>query len=229
MSSACTARNVQTPLVPPAQKNMNQNGAPIDQDLRRLVKTFAEDVGPNGQAAWTKLQSYPRTELTNSLLGLQSSATKDDPQRYAISFTLANLDYEYQNNVKVLTSALTARPKPNEYADTATVMLGRLIKRGDKNLLKVLFSVARLADASLGEALSDTFASELRTDPKGFLTQLNGESTETRSTVYRLLESGPLTSAEIKDLSTQLKSLTRDRSVSRTATEMLASPFFRKD
>ena len=108
-------------------------------------------------------------------------------------------------------------------------MLGRLIKRGDKNLLKVLFPVARLADASLGEALSDTFASELRTDPKGFLTQLNGESTETRSTIYRLLESGPLTSAEIKVLSTQLKSLTRDGSVSRAATEMLASPLFRKD
>jgi hypothetical protein len=207
---------------------MNQNAAPQDQDLRRLVKTFAEDVGANGQDAWAKLQSYPRTELINSLLSLQRNATEDDPMRYAVAFTLANLDYQYEPNVRVLTAALTARPKPNEYGDSATVMLARLIRRGDKGLLKVLFSAARSADASLGEALSDTFASELRADPKGFLIQLDSEPAETRLSVKKRLESGALTAEDIKKLRAELQSLTRDKSVRRTATEVLAAPLFKQ-
>ena len=224
LSSACASQDV---VGPRAQNNMNQSGAATGKDLPNLVKTFAEDVGPNGQAAWKELQSFPRAELIDSLSKSQSSVSNDDPQRYAIAFTLANLDYKYQDNVRILTSALTATPKPNEHADTVTMMLGRLISRGDKDLLKVLFSISVSADASLGEALSETFANELRNSGREFLAKLNHESIATRTSVYKRLDSGSLTADDIKTIRIQLQSWSRDKSVSRVANEMLSAPPFK--
>jgi hypothetical protein len=107
-------------------------------------------------------------------------------------------------------------------------MLGRLIRKGDKNLLRILFSAAPSADASLAEALSDTFASELRADPKGFLIQLDSQPGETRASVRKRLESGPLTSEDIEKLRTELQTLSRDKSVGRTASDILSSSLFKR-
>jgi len=225
--SACAAPEVQNASRSQAQNNMSPAGIPTDQELRALVKTFAEDVGPDGRAPWLKLQPYPRPELIRSLQRLQTRVSEHDLQRYETAFTLANLDEEYQKNVSILTSALTAGPKPDENADTVTVMLGRLIERGDTALLKVLFASVSSADGDLAEALSDVFAVDLRANPKAFLAQLNNESSATRTNVYRHIKEGSLAMDEIKTLKGQLISLSHDKSVSRTANEMLASPLFR--
>jgi len=67
---------------------------------------------------------------------------------------LCNLDYEYPTNVRIIVSAVTKLPhNQNNFADSAAAMLGRLIQRGDKGLLRVLFAAAPYSDAALGEAL----------------------------------------------------------------------------
>jgi len=140
-----------------------------------------------------------------------------------VTFTLAYIDYQYKENVTVLTSVLSQQSKQHEYADTVAVMLGRLAERGDKSLLGVLFSNAPSADAALGEALSDVFARQASGDPKGFLDQLKHQPIGTRSRVYQFIKSGPMTEKELDELRTRLMSLSHDRSVSQIAKEMLAS------
>jgi hypothetical protein len=192
-----------------------------------LIKTFSEDVGEQGQEAWRKLQLYPRDRLIESLLDLRNSLPKDDVRQYSVTFTLAYIDYQYKENVSVLTSVLSQQSKQHEYADTVVVMLGRLVERGDKSLLGVLFSNAPSADAALGEALSDVFARQVSADPKGFLDQLKDQPIGTRSRVYKLIKSGPMTEKDLNELRTRLMNLSHDQSVSQIAREMLASLAFK--
>ena len=201
----------------------------MDPELTRLIKTFSEDVGENGQAAWQKLQSYPRKDLIDSLLRMRKNLPKDSPMQLSVAFVLCNLNYEYQNNVQIIVSALTNVPhNQNYYADIAAGMLGRLIHRGDKSLLRVLFGAVPWSDAALSEGLSDTFSEELRSDPKEFLIKLRDEPKQTRSRVYILIDSGPLTAVDIKNIRSQLASVPRIDPISQVARELLASPVFKK-
>ena len=201
----------------------------MDPELTKLIKTFSEDVGENGQAAWQKLQSYPRKDLIDSLLRMRKNLPKDSPMQLSVAFVLCNLNYEYQNNVQIIVSALTNVPhNQNYYADIAAGMLGRLIHRGDKSLLRVLFGAVPWSDAALSEGLSDTFSEELRSDPKEFLIKLTHEPKRTRSRVYILIDSGPLTAVDIKNIRSQLASVPRIDPISQVARELLASPVFKK-
>ena len=202
----------------------------MDPELTRLIKTFSEDVGENGQAAWQKLQSYPRKDLIDSLLGMRKNLPKDNsPMQLSVAFVLCNLNYEYQPNVQIIVSALTKVPhNQNPHADIAGAMLGRLTHRGDKDLLRVLFAAVPWSDAALGEGLSDTFSEELRSDPKEFLIKLRDEPKQTRSRVYILIDSGPLTAVDVKNIRSQLASVPRLDPISQVARELLASPVFKK-
>ena len=201
----------------------------MDPELTKLIKTFSEDVGENGQAAWQKLQSYPRKDLIDSLLGMRENLPKDSPMQLSVAFVLCNLNYEYQPNVQIIVSALTKVPhNQNPHADIAGAMLGRLTHRGDKDLLRVLFAAVPWSDAALSEGLSDTFAEELRSDFKEFLLKLKDEPKETRSKVYRLIDSGSLTAEDIRKLRGQLVSLSGRAPLSQVARELLASPVFKK-
>src|SRR5207253_10459443 len=100
----------------------------------------------------------------------------DSRMQLSVAFVLCNLNYEYQTNVQIVVYALTKVPhNQNPHADIAGAMLGRLIHRGDKSLLRVLFGAAPWSDAALSEELSDTFSEELRSDPKEFLIKLRDE------------------------------------------------------
>jgi hypothetical protein len=204
----------------PSPNGMNQSREAIS-DVPTLMKTFTEDVGPNGDDAWRKLQAYPRDKLIDSLLSLQKSVPEDDCRHYSIVFTLVSLNYHYEDNIKVLAHSLT--PKPNECADDVARMLARLIRAGDKNLLTVLFSSAPASDAALGEALEDIFAQEVRAEPKEFLTQLGKQPKDTRLKVYKMTANGGLTEGDVNELRKQLTALSHDPAVSRLATEMLSS------
>lgn len=211
-------------MVTGQQNTASRSTKSVDPELTALIKTFSEDVGENGQAAWRKLRSYPRKDLINSLLTLQDGLPKDDPRQYSIAFVLCNLDYEYQTSVQVIVSALTKVPhNQNYYADIAAAMLGRLTHRGDKGLLRVLFAAVPWSDAALAEGLSDTFSEELRDNPKEFLLQLKEEPKNTRAKVYKLIHSGLLTGEDIKKLRGELTSLSRAASTSQVARELLAS------
>lgn len=226
-ASACATRGKPNQQAVNAQQNMTSRSTKIsDPELTALIKTFSEDIGPDGKAAWQKLQSYPREDLIKSVLALRDSLGKDDPRRYSIAFVLCNLDYENQANVEQVVAAL----KPagaNYYADSAATMLGRLVHRGDKGLLKVLFDAVSSSDASLGEALSDVFSDELRSNPKEFLTQLKDEPKPIRLKVYKLIESGSLTAKDIENLRVNLQSLSPSLPISKVAREMLASSIFK--
>src|SRR5947208_16421594 len=100
-SSSCTGSESNRALVS-GQKNMaSPKMKTIDPELTRLIKTFSEDVGENGQAAWRELQSRPRKDLINSLSDMQANLPKDSPMLYSIAFVLCNLDHEYRTNVQV--------------------------------------------------------------------------------------------------------------------------------
>lgn len=223
-ATACMAQKGQNPSTL-SQNNMSQYPSATN-DIPKLVKTFSGDIGENGQAAWRKLQSYPRDKLIESLLSLQKSVPEDDLLHYSIAFTLASLNYQYADNVKVLTHSLS--PKPNGYADDVAMMLARLIRAGDKNLMPVLFSSAPASDAALGEALEDIFAQEVRAEPKEFLTQLGKQPKDTRLKVYEMTANGGLTESDINELRKQLTTLSHDPAVSRVATEMLSSSVLKR-
>ena len=193
-------------------------------ELLALVKHFAE--GEKADDEWRILQSYPREQLIESLLSLQKSVPEDDLLHYSIAFTFASLNYQYADNVKVLTHSLS--PKPNGYADDVATMLARLIRAGDKNLMPVLFSSAPASDAALAEALEDIFAQEVRAEPKEFLTQLGKQPKSTRLKVYEMTANGGLTESDINELRKQLTALSHDPALSRVATEMLSSSVLKR-
>jgi len=197
----------------------------MDPELARLIKTFSEDRGENGRAAWQKLQSYPHKDLIDSLLRVREELTKDSPMQLSVAFVLCNMNYQYSTNVQIIVSALTKIPHSlNYYADNAEAMLSRLIHRGDKALLQVLFAASPWSDGALAEALSDTFSDELRSDPKEFLSQLKETPQDTRLKVYKLIRFGSLTADDVKGLRTQVQSLARTGPISQVAREILASP-----
>ncbi len=228
-SSSCTGSESNRALVSGQENMASPTTKTIDPELTRLIKTFSEDVGENGQAAWRELQSRPRKDLIHSLSDMRANLPKDSAMQYSIAFVLCNLDHEYRTNVQVIVSALTNVPhNQNYYADLAAGMLGRLIHRGDKSLLRVLFGAAPWSDAALSEELSGTFSEELRDDPKSFLFELKDEPKESRSRVYTLIDSGSLTAQHLKKLRGQLASLPRTAPISEVARELLASPVFKK-
>jgi len=199
--------------------NTGNQDRQAEAELRALVKRFSE--GEKADDEWRKLQAYPRDKLIDSLLTLQKSVPEDDCRHYSIAFTLASLNYHYEDNIKVLAHSLA--PKPNECADDVAMMLARLIRAGDKNLMPVLFSSAPVSDAALGEALEEIFAREVRAEPKEFLTKLGKQPKDTRLKVYQMTANGGLSEGDVKELRKQLTALSHDPSVSRLATEMLSS------
>lgn len=228
LASACTNQEQPNQGSVIGQANTaSQKMKSVDHELTALIKTYSEDVGEEGQAAWQKLQSYPRKDLIDYLLGLQNSLPKDDPRQYSTAFVLCNLDHEYPTNVGIIVSALINLPhNQNANADTAAAMLGRLIHRGDKGLLRVIFEAVPYSDAALGETLTDILPEELRNNPKEFLLQLKDKPKDTRSKVYKLIGSGSLTAEDVKKLRSELTSLSQTVPISQVAKEMLASPLF---
>jgi len=205
---------------------MTRSSGISDTELSALVKTFSEDIGPDGEAAWRKLQAFPRNELVDRLRSQHDSLPGGEPRRYQIAFVLASLNFEYETNVKEIASVLSKEAKINEYADTAVSMLGRLLRRGHDELLKVLFSVAPSADASLAEALSDVLSEQLRANTRHFLVEVHAEPLATRSRVYELVAHGPLNEAELRDLRQRLKSLSTEPQFSDVVKEILSSNIF---
>src|SRR5437016_12016892 len=89
-SSSCTGRESNRALVSGQENMACPTTKTMDPELTRLIKTFSEDVGENGQAAWQKLQSYPRKDLIDSLLGMRKNLPKDSPMQLSAAFVLCN-------------------------------------------------------------------------------------------------------------------------------------------
>lgn len=159
---------------PPANQqrgaaNNNTRSAINDADLLEQIDDFARDGGELGQAAWRKLEAYPRQELVDHLSTMRDFSSQDEFVKPNIAFVLCNLDHDYQINREIIVSAFN---KSLDGADRYEALLDHLIRRGDKELLQVLFAVVPRSDGGLSEGLAGTFADQMENSTEAFLTQL---------------------------------------------------------
>jgi hypothetical protein len=159
---------------PPANQergaaNNNTPSAINEADLLDQVDDFATDGGEVGQAAWRKLEAYPRQELVDHLSVMRDSSSQDEFVKPNIAFVLCNLDHDYQINREIIVSAFN---KSLDGADRCEALLDHLVRRGDIELLQVLFAVVPRSDGGLSEGLAGTFADQMENSTEAFLTQL---------------------------------------------------------
>lgn len=195
---------------------------PMDADktLIGLVRKFANDEGPHGEAAWEQLRRYPRQDSINSLKRIQEAVPEHDTLRVDIAFVFCNLDYKYQFNRQTV---VTAFAKRGQHGLGEERLISRLVRRGDSDLLHVLFSAAERSDGALSEGLSDTFAEQILGDPEKFLLKLKSEPLETRRKVYELLDETVMTEDDVRKVKTYLRSVPRDAAIAPVASEMIVS------
>jgi len=172
----------------------NQGGKPVaralsatsDQELQELVETFSTDVGESGEGAWKQLQGYPRQQLIDRLSRIRDDANQDDFVKTNIAFLMCNLDSDYESNREIIVSAFNQSP---DTAELYEAQIDRLIRRGDKGLLQVLFVIAPQSDGALSDGLAETFAYQIKTDTEGFLAQLRTQPRSTRSQISDFVNS----------------------------------------
>ncbi len=152
-----------------AATNNRGLSATSDAELVDKVEIIANDVGDQGEGAWKRLEAYPRQELIHRLMLIRDDPSQDDFIKTNIAFLLCHLDQDYQENREIIVAAFNQSP---DTAELYEAQLDRLIKRGDKGLLQVLFAIVPESDGALSEGLGDTFASEITTDTEEFLSQL---------------------------------------------------------
>ena len=196
-----------------------------DDVLVKLIKTFSEDAGEEGQKALDQLRSLPGIELSSDLSRLRRSLPSTDPLQPQIAFVFCYFDQDYKANADVVISALSKDPKyQNFYADQAASLLARLVKRGDKSLLLPLFGAVRWADGALAEELGASFADELKNNAHVFVEMLTDQPREVRLKVYGLIDStDSLTSKETKLIEATLRKINPQSKSYRVAQEILTS------
>ena len=199
----------------------NELSATSDADLVDQIEAFSTDVGELGEAALKQLQAYPRPELIERLSRLRDTSSQDEQDEFIqidIAFVLCNLDQDYQANRDIIVSAFNQSP---DTADLYESQIDRLIQRGDKELLQVLFAVVPESDGDLSESLADTFAEQMKTSTEAFLKQLGTQPRTTRSKVSDLINSA--TSGQDKlDIEASLKSFPKSSPLAGLAKEMLS-------
>ena len=160
--------------------------AVTDAELAEQIEVFSTDVGESGATAWSQLQSYPRDELVKRLAQLRDNASPDDFVRTNIAFVFCNLDQVYATNRDAIVTAFNQSP---DTADLYEVLLDRLIQRGDKDLLQVLFEMATRSDGALSDGLATTFAEQTKTSTEAFLVQLAKQPRSVRSQIGEFVNS----------------------------------------
>jgi len=176
---------------PPANQ---QNGKPApkalsamnDEELLQLVETFSTDIGEEGEDAWKQLQGYSQPELIDRLSKIRDDDDQDDFDRTNIAFLMCNLDHDYESNREMIVSAFNQSP---DTAELYEAQIDRLIRRGDKGLLQVLFEITPQSDGALSDGLAETFAFLIKTDTEAFLAQLRTQPRSTRSQISEFVNS----------------------------------------
>ena len=217
------------------QQQVNNSGVTAstetlnDAELVKLIQKFSEDQGEDGQKAFVRLRSLPRGELVSALSRLRNSLSSIDSLQPQIAFVLCYLDEDYQANVDIVASALSQKPKYRNFdADEAASLVGRLIKRGDKSLLKNLFSAVPWSDGALSEELGGTLGYELRDATERFVEMLADQPVAVRTKVYELIhQTGSLSRQEIQQVRTALRNIDTKSKSQLVAQEMLKSVVFK--
>jgi hypothetical protein len=199
----CKSNHGAQPNQPSSATKNKALTAVSDTELAQQIEVFSTDLGDLGAAAWSQLQSYPRAELIDRLTQMRDNSSPDDIVRPNIAFVFCNLDQDYGPNRDAIVAAFNQSP---DTADLYEVLLDRLIQRGDKDLLQVLFEMATRSDGALSEGLAATFSEQTKTNTEAFLVQLSKQPRSIRSQIGEFVNSA--TSDEDKgSIKTFLKSI----------------------
>lgn len=205
---------------PPNQQSRGQNNGALssikEADLLDQIEAFSTDVGELGEAAWQQLQAYPRQELVDRLVLMRDASNQDEFVKANIAFLLCNLDHDYEINREIIVSAFNQSP---DTADLYEGQIDRLIQRGDKGLLQVLFAIAPRSDGALSDGLADTFAYQMTSSTEAFLTQLATQPRTTRSQVADFINSA-ISEEDKTAIKTFLKSIPASSPLAGLAKEM---------
>jgi len=197
-----------TPVSPGAQGNDAKKRVGADSDLLGLAKDFATSDKGKRDDAWKSLSTLSRVDLVSTLVRLRDNGTAVDSDRIAVAFLLCNLDSDYEANKSLIVAAVTKEPHhENILADWEAELIGRLISRGDRDLLTVLFKVSEWSDGALSASLSTIFEEQLTSDSAAFLSQLTLVSKNTRRKVYERFDEDTLTLDEIARVRAYLTSI----------------------
>jgi hypothetical protein len=202
----------------------NQSGKPSaralsatnDQELLEIVETFSTDLGESGENAWKQLQGYPGKELIDRLSRIRDDANPDDFVKTNIAFLMCSLDHDYESNREIIVSAFNQSP---DTAELYEAQIDRLIRRGDKGLLQVLFAIAPQSDGALSDGLAETFAFQIKTDTEGFLAQLRTQPRSTRSQISDFVNSA-VSEQDRSAIRTSLKSIPESSQLANLAKEV---------
>jgi uncharacterized protein YceH (UPF0502 family) len=114
---------------------------------------------------------------------------------------------DYNAHRLVIVNALTKEPHyENPFNDWELGLVGRLISRGDKTLLSVVFNAAAWSDGAMTEDISDIIEQELISDPGSFVDQLGRLPRDSRKNVYGLIDGQTLQAAGIAKVKNYLGS-----------------------
>jgi hypothetical protein len=207
-----------------SSSSSNPNGKPIaralsatnDQELLEIVETFSTDLGESGENAWKQLKGYPRQELIDRLSRIRDDANPDDFVKTNIAFLMCNLDHDYESNREIIVSAFNQSP---DTAELYEAQIDRLIRRGDKGLLQVLFEIAPQSDGALSDGLAETFAFQIKTDTEGFLAQLRTQPRSTRSQISDFVNSA-ISEEDKSVIRTSLRSIPESSQLANLAKEV---------
>src|SRR4030095_48375 len=206
-----------------SSSSSNPNGKPSaralsatnDQELLEIVETFSTDLGESGRKAGKQLKGYRRQELIDRLLRIRDDANPDDFVKTNIAFLMCNLDQDYESNREIIVSAFNQSPDTAELYDAQT---DRLLRRGDKGLLQVLFEIAPQSDGALSDGLAETFAFQIKTDTEGFLAQLRTQPRSTRSQISDFVNSA-ISEEDKSVIRTSLRSIPESSQLANLAKE----------
>ena len=191
-----------------------------DRELLKLVEVAAE--GEGNTVALEKLQALPREDVIATLSRIRQSLKGDDPLRVKISFVFCYLNYEYPYNRSVIISAFTKTSRYKGFsADDAVVLIGTLIKRGDKELLNVVFKNVGEADTAPAEGILAIFVERIQTDPESFMLSLKEQSVQIRKDVYELLEGATIPEETLNRLRSSLLTVSSNPQTARVSKELL--------
>jgi hypothetical protein len=183
---ACRSNSTKPANQQSGAPNNKELSATSDAELVEQIEAFSTDLGELGEAAWKQLEAYPRQELIDRLSHIRDASNQDDFIKTNIAFLLCNLDQDYQANREIIVSAFNQSP---DTAELYEAQIDRLITRGDKELLQVLFAIAPRSDGALSDGLAETFAHQIMGNTEAFLTQLRTQPRTTRIQVSDFINS----------------------------------------
>ena len=193
-----------------------------DKNLLDLAKKFSVGI-ENEEAVLQELGRHPQLEIAQRLMKLQEASQKDPHASVSIAFLLCNLDYDVENNKRVIVAEFVKDyHSRGPYSEWEACVLDRLMKKGHKDLLPVLFDSVEYSDGAMAQSLSYFFLRQLRDEPLDFLVQLDRQSKSVRRVVYSFLAYADIAPEELNKTVRFLNSIS-DSNLDQTKREILVA------